>query len=84
MREVILNHEYLSAKEYANKTGAGYQSILDQCKNGTLQSFKTDGGQFRVKILKGDMVTKEQFEKLQEENIKLKSSLQAIKALLAM
>lgn len=82
-KEVVLNFEMVSAKKYSKVSGLAYQIVLQQCENGTLDAYKTDGGQWRVKVHKGDMVSKVEFEKLQAENIKLKTSLEAIKSLVA-
>lgn len=81
MIENNVNHYYLSASEYADRTGIGEAEVKKQLRIGFLEGFITDGGHYKIKVYKNDSVPLKQYEKVLQENIELKTKLQTIKTL---
>ena len=67
--------------EYAKATGISYNEALNFCKTGQLEAYKTDGGQWRVKVYKDDVVSREEYSKLFEERNYYKGMVEAISKL---
>ena len=81
---IQLNHTYLSAKKYSEASGLDYEHVLYLCKTDQLPCFRTEGGKnFKVRVDKSDLVTKEDYLKLLEENARLKSIIDSINKLSA-
>ena len=76
-----VNHYYLSASEYADKTGIGEAEVKKQLKTGFLEGFITDGGHYKIKVYKNDSVSLKQYEKVLQENTELKTKMLTIRNL---
>ena len=75
------NFVFVSAKEYAKRTGLSYNEVLRFCETGQLEAYKTDGGQWRIKVYKGDTVSREEYNKLFEECNRYKGMVEAVSKL---
>jgi hypothetical protein len=65
MKQFELPYSFMSAPEFARKSGLSYQETLAKCKDGTIDAFETDGGQWRVKVWKAtETVPKKQYDEL--------------------
>ena len=71
--------KFVSAEEYSRQSGLGVEEVKRQCNLGKLEHFKTEGGYYKIKVF-NDAVPIEQYEKVKEENIRLKTMLEQIKA----
>lgn len=71
---------YLSARAYAEQTGIGVEEVKKQFRNGKLEGLKTNG-QYKIKVFKNGSVPYENYEKVLQENIELKTKLDTIKSL---
>lgn len=71
---------YLSARAYAEQTGIGEAEVKKQFNSGNLEGFKTNG-QYKIKVYKNGSVPYENYEKVLQENIELKTKLETIKSL---
>lgn len=71
---------YLSARAYAEQTGIGVAEVVKQFNSGNLEGFKTNG-QYKIKVYKNGSVPYENYEKVLQENIELKTKLETIKSL---
>ena len=69
--------KYVSAVEYSKQSGIGVEEVKRLCRTGQLKHFMTDGGYYKIAI-DDDSVPIEQFNKLNEENIRLKTLLNTI------
>ena len=66
-KDLEFNFILVTPSEYAKTTRVSYKEVLKFCKTGQLEAYKTDGGQWRIKVYKDDVVSKEEYEKLFEE-----------------
>lgn len=73
--------KYLSAEEYAKRSGMGVQEVKRQCNLGKIECFKTETGRYKIPIRK-DSISREQYEKLLKENIELKTIINNAKKIL--
>lgn len=69
--------KYVSASKYAKMTGLGVEEVKKRCKNGTLESFITEGGYYKI-ALRQNTVSKEEYDKVVRENEKLKGIIQSV------
>ncbi len=76
------NFILVTPAEYAKATGASYNETLSFCKSGQLEAYKTDGGQWRVKVYKDDVVSKKEYEKMFEELNYYKGMIKAVSKLI--
>lgn len=75
---IEFNFVYVSAKEYAKKTELSYKEVLRFCETGQLEAYRTDGRQWRIKVYKGDVVSRKEYEKLFEECNRYKGMVEAV------
>lgn len=75
-----MNVKYVSAEQYSKETGLGVEEVKKQCRTGQLEHFMTEGGHYKIKVIQ-DGVPKEQYDKLNEKYIKLKTVLENAKIL---
>lgn len=75
------NFTIVSAKRYSELTGLSYQETLSLCETKQLEAHKTDGGQWRIKVYKGDAVSRDEYNRLLEENSRLKGIVEAVSKL---
>lgn len=78
MKDLEINFKYVSAKSYSDITGLNYGSTLEMCEKGELEAIRADGGQWRIKVYKGDCISREEYEKIATENIRLKAIIDGI------
>lgn len=74
--------KYLSAEEYSRQSGLGVEEVKKQCNLGKIEHLRTEKGYYKIKVYDGDVVPKESYEKLLQENTELKTKLANVKAIL--
>ena len=72
------NFILVTPAEYAKATRASYNETLSFCKTGQLEAYKTDGGQWRIKVYKDDVVSKKEYNKLLEERNYYKGTVESV------
>lgn len=71
---------YLSARAYAEQTGIGVAEVVKQFNSGNLEGLKTNG-QYKIKVYKNDSVPYKNYKQVLQENVELKTRLEAIRRL---
>jgi len=84
-KEVQLNFCELTPAKYGKLhnpplTGA---AVVNRCKQGLLDAYQTEGGRWKIKIPKGDAVSRDEYDKVVRENIELKAKIEAAGKLLS-
>ena len=74
--------KYISAEEYAKRSGLSPKKVKDMCKAGRLDFYMTEGGYYKIKEDDNNSVSKELYEKEKERRIKAETTLELIKKLL--
>lgn len=69
--------KYISAEEYSRQSGLGVEEVKRLCRLGEISCKRTEKGYYKIPIY-DDAVPKEQYEKVKEENTKLKTILTQI------
>ena len=69
--------KYISAEEYARKSGLSPQKVKDMCKSGKLDYYKTEGGYYKIKE-DNDSVPVDKYIKVEKENERLKTIINTI------
>lgn len=69
--------KYISAEKYSKESGLGVEEVKRLCRLGEIPCKMTEGGYYKIPIYE-DAVPKEQYEKVKEENIRLKTVLEQI------
>ena len=67
---------YLSAEEYARRSGMGVEEVKRQCRIGKIECLRTEKGYYKIPVYDNDVVSIEKYNKVKEENTKLKTILQ--------
>lgn len=67
--------KYISAEEYARQSGMGAEEVKRQCRIGEIPCKMTEKGHYKIPIY-NDAVPVEEYNKLKDENTKLKTILQ--------
>ncbi len=67
--------KYISAEEYARQSGMGAEEVKRQCRIGEIPCKMTEKGHYKIPIY-DDAVPIEEYNKLKDENTKLKTILQ--------
>lgn len=67
--------KYISAEEYARQSGMGAEEVKRQCRIGEIPCKMTEKGHYKIAIY-DDAVPVEEYNKLKDENTKLKTILQ--------
>jgi len=67
--------KYISAEEYARQSGMGAEEVKRQCRIGEIPCKMTEKGHYKIPIY-DDAVPVEEYNKLKDENTKLKTILQ--------
>lgn len=78
-REFEPDHYYLSALAYAKKTGINPETVKAMLRTNQLEGFVTEG-QYKIKVYKNGSVSREEYESILKEKIKLETQLNNIKA----
>ncbi len=82
MQNIQVNHKWLSAKAYAEQTGLGVEKVKQFIRAGKIEGEQTDDGYWKVKVYKDDAVSREEYNKVLEENTELKTTLNMMKKVL--
>lgn len=69
--------KYISAEEYSKHSGLGVEEVKRQCRMGEITCKRTEGGHYKIPIY-GDAIPKEKYEKILEENSRLKTIIATI------
>lgn len=69
--------KYVSAEKYSKESGLGVEEVKRLCRIGEIPCKMTEGGYYKIPIYE-DAVPKEQYNKLEEENIELKTLIKTI------
>lgn len=69
--------KYVSAEKYSKLCGIGVEEIKRLCRMGELEHFRTEKGYYKIAV-RQNTVKKELYDKVVEENAKLKGIIQSI------
>ena len=69
--------KYLSAEQYSKETGLGVEEVKRQCRIGQIKCLMTEGGYYKIPVYES-AVPIEQYNKIKEENTRLKTILAQI------
>ena len=72
--------EWISQREYCKRYKVNPDTVKKMIYEGKLESIKTDGGHLKIRV-GGDTVSREQYEKIYGEYIKLKTILENVQSL---
>lgn len=70
--------KYISAEEYARRSNLGAEEVKRQCRIGQIKCLMTEKGHYRIPVYDNDSVSIEDYNKIKEENTKLKTILTQI------
>ena len=73
--------EWISQREYCKRYKINPDTVKKMIYEGKLESIKTDGGHIKIRV-GGDTISREQYEKIYGEYIKLKTILENVQSLL--
>lgn len=68
--------KYISAEEYARQSGMGAEEVKRQCRIGKIECLRTEKGYYKIPVYDNDAVSIEDYNKVKDENTKLKTILQ--------
>lgn len=77
-----LNFKFVSAEKYSKLTGLGVEEVKRLCKINKLEHEMTEGGYYKIKVYKNDCVSKSDYERVKQENIEMKTTLENIKKIM--
>jgi hypothetical protein len=69
--------KYVSAEKYSELSGIGVEEVKRLCRIGEIEHFRTEKGYYKIAV-RQDCVKKELYDKVVEENAKLKGIIQSI------
>lgn len=69
--------KYVSAEEYSRQSGIGVEEVKRLCRTNQLKHFMTEGGYYKI-ATDDTSVPVEEYEKVKEENTRLKTILETI------
>ena len=72
--------EWISQREYCKRNKMNPDTVKKMIYDGKLEAITTNGGHIKIKV-GGDTVSREQYEKIYGEYIKLKTILENIQSL---
>ena len=67
--------KYISAEEYARRSGMGVEEVKRQCRLEKIQCLRTEKGYYKIPVYENDAVSIEEYKKVIEENTQLKTIL---------
>lgn len=73
--------EWISLNEFMKQRKIGYNVALQMINNKEVESIKTPGGHYKIKV-GGDMVSKELYNKILERAIQAETKLDLLKKIL--
>lgn len=69
--------KYISAEKYSELSGIGVEEVKRLCRIGEIEHFRTEKGCYKIAV-RQDTVKKALYDKVVEENAKLKGIIQSI------
>lgn len=69
--------KYVSAEEYSRQSGMGVEEVKRQCRIGEIPCKMTEKGYYKIPIYE-DSIPIDEYQKLKDENTKLKTILATI------
>ncbi len=69
--------KYVSAEKYSRQSGIGVEEVKRLCREGKIEHLRTKKGYYKIAV-RQDTVKKELYNKVVEENAKLKGIIQSI------
>lgn len=69
--------KYVSAEGYSRQSGIGVEEVKRLCRTNQLKHFMTEGGYYKI-ATDDTSVPVEEYEKVKEENTRLKTILETI------
>lgn len=69
--------KYISAEKYSELSGIGVEEVKRLCRIGEIEHFRTEKGYYKIAV-RQDTVKKALYDKVVEENAKLKGIIQSI------
>ncbi len=69
--------KYISAEKYSKESGLGVEEVKRLCRLREIPCKMTEGGYYKIEVY-NNAVPKEQYEKVKEENIRLKTIIEQI------
>lgn len=67
--------KYISAEKYSDLSGMGVEEVKRQCRIGKIPCLMTEKGYYKIPIYENDAVSIEEYNKVKDENTKLKTIL---------
>lgn len=74
--------KYVSAEEYSRRSGMGVEEVKRQCRLGNIPHMMTEKGYYKIKVYDNNVVSREQYDQVVEENAKLKTTVINMKSIL--
>jgi predicted site-specific integrase-resolvase len=74
-----------SPQKFSKKIGFSYEQVINMCRSGKVESFRTPGGHYKIpdkeldKFLNPDFISRDEYMKVVRENEKLKTILNQLK-----
>lgn len=72
----------LVQKNIVDKVACGVEEVKRQCRIGNIPHKMTEKGYYKIEVYDDDVVAKEQYDKVIEENTKLKTTVNNMKSIL--
>lgn len=69
--------KYISAERYSKESGMGVEEVKRQCRLGKISCIITEGGFYKIPVY-DDAVSKEEYQKVIQDNTRLKTILDTI------
>lgn len=75
--------KYVSAEEYSRQSGMGVEEVKRQCRLGNIPHKMTEKGYYKIEVYDNDVVSREQYDHVTEENAELKATIKNMKSILS-
>ncbi len=75
--------KYVSAEEYSRQSGMGVEEVKRQCRLGNIPHKMTEKGYYKIEVYDNDVVSREQYDHVAEENAELKATIKNMKSILS-
>lgn len=72
----------LVQKNIVGKVECGVEEVKRQCRIGNIPHVMTEKGYYKIEVYDNDVVSREQYDKVIEENAKLKTTVSNMKSIL--
>lgn len=82
-KEIELNFYEVTPAQYGKllTPPVSAATIVNRCNQGLLNAYRTEGGHWKIRIPRNESITTDEYEKLKDENVRLRSALGSIKLL---